>query len=97
MDSKKLSKCNFLCEELLLTENRPSDVRHLKKKTTRTEWGMFVYRSNTGGISNRWKNCSALGVRTARAPWTNADSVLNECTKRIPMETEPCADEHRTE
>lgn len=92
MDSKKLSKCNSLCKGLLLTENRPSDIRHLKKKRTQAKWGMCVYQSNTGDISNHWENCSTLSIRTARASGINADSVLNTCAKRIPMETEPCAD-----
>lgn len=43
-------------------------------------------------ISNHQENCLALSVRAATSAWINSDSVLNECAKLIPMETEHYTD-----
>lgn len=72
MDSKKLNKCNFLCKELLLTENRHSNIRHLKNKQNKNQkMGMFVYQSSTDDISNHQENCLALNIRAATPPELN--------------------------
>lgn len=50
--------------------------------------GMFVYQSSTDDISKHQENCLALSIRAAATSWIKLDSVLNECAKPIPMETE---------